>query len=97
MNAVEGAAISTIHVTPKDGFNYASFEDVGYDFKAVDLTLLLERVLVCFQPAKFSIALRRKELDLDLTRNMKGYLSKVNSAEARTRTRKLRRNNCGLD
>ncbi|KAK6157582.1 hypothetical protein DH2020_011830 [Rehmannia glutinosa] len=26
MNAIEGSAVSTIHVTPKDGFSYASFE-----------------------------------------------------------------------
>ncbi|XP_022871513.1 S-adenosylmethionine decarboxylase proenzyme-like [Olea europaea var. sylvestris] len=74
MNAVEGATISTIHVTPEDGFSYASFEAVGYDFKVVDLTLLLERVLACFQLAKFSIALHGKELDMDSTRNMKGYV-----------------------
>ncbi|CAA2987058.1 S-adenosylmethionine decarboxylase proenzyme-like [Olea europaea var. sylvestris] len=77
MNAVEGAAISTIHVTPEYGFSYASFEAVGYDFKVVDLSLLLERVLACFQPAKFSVALHssvaRKDLDLDFTLNMNGY------------------------
>lgn len=32
MNSIEGDAISTIHVTPEDGFSYASFEAVGYDF-----------------------------------------------------------------
>ncbi|CAA3026816.1 S-adenosylmethionine decarboxylase proenzyme-like [Olea europaea subsp. europaea] len=81
MNAVEGAAISTIHVTPEDGFSYASFEAVGYDFKVVDLTLLLERVLACFQPAKFSIALHGKDLDLDLTPNMRGYVCAERSFE----------------
>ncbi|XP_051140479.1 S-adenosylmethionine decarboxylase proenzyme [Andrographis paniculata] len=57
MNAIEGGAISTIHVTPEDGFSYASFELVGYDFSKVDLGSLLERVLACFKPAKFSVAL----------------------------------------
>ncbi|KAK6134186.1 hypothetical protein DH2020_032076 [Rehmannia glutinosa] len=45
MNAIEGSAISTIHVTPEDGFSYASFEAVGYDFKQVGLTPIFERVL----------------------------------------------------
>ncbi|KAL4361914.1 hypothetical protein GQ457_04G010520 [Hibiscus cannabinus] len=56
MNAIEGAAISTIHVTPEDGFSYASFEAVGYDLKEVDLKQLVERVLVCFKPSDFSVA-----------------------------------------
>ncbi|CAA6670083.1 unnamed protein product [Spirodela intermedia] len=37
MNAVEGAAISTIHVTPEEGFSYASFEATGYDLEEVDM------------------------------------------------------------
>ncbi|KAK6129117.1 hypothetical protein DH2020_037133 [Rehmannia glutinosa] len=77
MNSIEGGAISTIHVTPEDGFSYASFEAVGYDFKTVDLNLLLERVLDCFQPAKFSVSLHAsvggKELDSEFTLDMEGY------------------------
>ncbi|XP_075521163.1 S-adenosylmethionine decarboxylase proenzyme-like [Primulina tabacum] len=57
MNSIEGAALSTIHVTPEDGFSYASFETAGYDFKVVNLRLMIERVLSCFQPLEFSIAL----------------------------------------
>ncbi|PIA57527.1 hypothetical protein AQUCO_00600324v1 [Aquilegia coerulea] len=57
MNAIEGLAISTIHVTPEDGFSYASFEAAGYDPKAINLKDLIERVLVCFGPAEFSIAI----------------------------------------
>ncbi|CAL9760139.1 unnamed protein product [Musa acuminata subsp. burmannicoides] len=56
MNSVEGAAISTIHVTPEDGFSYASFEAMGYDTKVIDLGRLITRVLACFRPAEFSIA-----------------------------------------
>ncbi|KAG6398437.1 hypothetical protein SASPL_139897 [Salvia splendens] len=67
MNSIEGGAVSTIHVTPEDGFSYASFETGGYDFEKVDLTQLVERVLACFNPAKFSVAVRAsvagKELD----------------------------------
>lgn len=56
MNAIEGPAVSTIHITPEDGFSYASFEAVGYDPKEVDLTQMVERVLDCFKPKEFSIA-----------------------------------------
>ncbi|XP_028081116.1 S-adenosylmethionine decarboxylase proenzyme-like [Camellia sinensis] len=56
MNSIEGAAISTIHVTPEDGFSYASFETVGYDLKVVKLDHLVERALACFLPSEFSIA-----------------------------------------
>ncbi|KAK1440756.1 hypothetical protein QVD17_06587 [Tagetes erecta] len=79
MNAIEGDAISTIHVTPEDGFSYASFEAAGYDFKSVNLTPLVERVLTCFQPSEFSVSLHvnRNELhDLNLddnNLNVKGY------------------------
>eukprot|EP00262_Sarcandra_glabra_P016536 TRINITY_DN542_c0_g2_i2.p1 TRINITY_DN542_c0_g2~~TRINITY_DN542_c0_g2_i2.p1 ORF type:complete len:336 (-),score=39.55 TRINITY_DN542_c0_g2_i2:260-1267(-) len=54
MNSIEGPAISTIHVTPEDGFSYASFETVGYD--AADIGLLIKRALKCFQPSEFSVA-----------------------------------------
>ncbi|KAL7141202.1 hypothetical protein ABFS83_08G037600 [Erythranthe nasuta] len=57
MNAIEGGAISTIHITPEDGFSYASFEAVGYEFERDDLSQLVERVLDCFKPAKFSVSL----------------------------------------
>ncbi|XP_057436238.1 S-adenosylmethionine decarboxylase proenzyme-like [Lotus japonicus] len=57
MNGIEGSAISTIHVTPEDGFSYASFEAVGYDYEDLSLTELVERVLACFHPAEFSVAL----------------------------------------
>ncbi|OIW21640.1 hypothetical protein TanjilG_06944 [Lupinus angustifolius] len=56
MNSVEGAAVSTIHVTPEDGFSYASFESVGYDLTKMNLNKLVKRVLACFQPTEFSIA-----------------------------------------
>ncbi|KAL8142267.1 hypothetical protein V2J09_015299 [Rumex salicifolius] len=56
MNSIEGAAISTIHITPEDGFSYASFEAVGYDLKKVNLNQVVKRVLDCFKPSEFSIA-----------------------------------------
>ncbi|XP_057832295.1 S-adenosylmethionine decarboxylase proenzyme isoform X1 [Cryptomeria japonica] len=57
MNAIERDAVSTIHVTPEDGFSYASFEAVGYGPQDVELKQLVERVLFCFKPEVFSIAL----------------------------------------
>ena len=57
MNAIEDSAISTIHVTPEDGFSYASFEAVGYDFADKSLKGVVERVLACFKPGEFSVAL----------------------------------------
>lgn len=77
MNSIEGAALSTIHVTPEDGFSYASFEAVGYDLKSLSLGALVKRVLACFQPDEFSIALHA-DVDLDLLENtcsldVKGY------------------------
>lgn len=76
MNAVEGEAISTIHVTPEDGFSYASFEAVGYNFDAVNLVQLLERVLACFGPTEFSVALHSDiddELGAKFPLDVKGY------------------------
>ncbi|KAI5391970.1 hypothetical protein KIW84_076677 [Lathyrus oleraceus] len=57
MNGIEGNAISTIHVTAEDGFSYASFEVVGYEYEEKSLNEVVERVLACFYLAEFSIAL----------------------------------------
>lgn len=77
MNAIERSAISTIHVTPEDGFSYASFEAVGYDFQDLNLRQLLDRVLVCFEPTEFSIALHsnaeRDDLVANFSLDVKGY------------------------
>lgn len=70
MNAIEGGAISTIHVTPEDGFSYASFEAVGYDFRYLSLTQLVERVLGCFHPREFSIALHSDDVGNGLGPNI---------------------------
>lgn len=57
MNAIEGDAVSTIHVTPEDGFSYASFESMGYGPKDLELKELVERVLFCFKPKVYSISI----------------------------------------
>ncbi|KAK4415137.1 S-adenosylmethionine decarboxylase proenzyme [Sesamum alatum] len=56
MNGIEGAAYSTVHVTPEDGFSYASYEAMGVDFGSIGLEQLLKRVLRCFQPREFTTA-----------------------------------------
>lgn len=57
MNGLEAGSISTIHITPEEGFSYASFETMGYGPENVDLPTLVGNVLACFNPAVFSIAL----------------------------------------
>jgi len=85
MNGIEGNAISTIHVTPEDGFSYASFEAVGYEYEEKSLNELVERVLACFYPAEFSIALHIDMNDEKLDKfplEVKGYYCGERSNEA---------------
>ncbi|KAK4803239.1 hypothetical protein SAY86_001442 [Trapa natans] len=86
MNSIEGGAISTIHVTPEDGFSYASFEAAGYDFRKLGLGELLGRVLACFQPAEFSVALHSESVSMDVGAEihelvLKGYRAEMMSRE----------------
>lgn len=57
MNGIEKSAHSTIHVTPEDGFSYASFETMGYSDTQVKVSSLLGKVLAVFRPDCFSVAL----------------------------------------
>jgi S-adenosylmethionine decarboxylase len=57
MNAIDGQAFSTIHVTPEDGFSYASYEAMGFDTETVGFESLIKRVLSCFGPTEFSVAI----------------------------------------
>ncbi|CAK9317913.1 unnamed protein product [Citrullus colocynthis] len=85
MNAIEGDAESTIHVTPEDGFSYASFEAAGYDFDDMNLSKLIVRVLACFQPSDFSVALHSdlvgENLEDLLCLELKGYEGGEKSCE----------------
>lgn len=85
MNSIEGDAVSTIHVTPEDGFSYASFETVGYDLKALNFKELVNRVLVCFGPGEFSVAVHADLgtglLAHDCVVDVKGYLRKERGPE----------------
>ncbi|XP_031481930.1 S-adenosylmethionine decarboxylase proenzyme-like [Nymphaea colorata] len=62
MNSINGNALSTIHVTPEDGFSYASFEfvdviDPNMALNTAELEAMIGRVLDCFGPSEFSIAM----------------------------------------
>ena len=85
MNSIEGAALSTIHVTPEDGFSYASFEAAGYDLKMVNLGALVERVLACFEPTEFSVSVHAeygaKLFDDICSLDLKRYLGGERSFE----------------
>lgn len=56
MNGIHGPALSTIHVTPEEGFSYASYEAMGFDPENLVYNDLVERVLRCFGPSEFSLA-----------------------------------------
>ncbi|KAK6930068.1 S-adenosylmethionine decarboxylase [Dillenia turbinata] len=57
MNGIDGDRYSTIHVTPEDGFSYASFECVGSVFDDDDdLVRMLKKVVKIFRPGKMSVA-----------------------------------------
>ena len=48
MNGMEGAAFSTIHITPEEAFSYASFELSGYPRAAIDPSKILAQVQSLF-------------------------------------------------
>ncbi|CAL9170015.1 unnamed protein product [Musa hybrid cultivar] len=56
MNGIHGPSLSTIHVTPEEGFSYASYEAMGFDPLTSVQQDLIERVLRCFDPSEFSLA-----------------------------------------
>lgn len=56
MNAINGPAFSTIHVTPEDGFSYASYEVMGFNPASFAYGDLVKRVLRCFGPSEFTVA-----------------------------------------
>ncbi|KAL6538923.1 hypothetical protein OROMI_025249 [Orobanche minor] len=85
MNSIEGDAVSTIHITPEDGFSCASFEATGYDLRVVNTSLMIERFLACFRPEEFTLAVHAgsgAELFEDVCRlDVKGYCEKGRSCE----------------
>ncbi|KAB2061868.1 hypothetical protein ERO13_A10G106000v2 [Gossypium hirsutum] len=60
MNGIDGDRYSTIHVTPEDGFSYASFECVGSVCEDPDdIVETLKKAVRVFMPATVSISTSR--------------------------------------
>ncbi|GBF89555.1 S-adenosylmethionine decarboxylase [Raphidocelis subcapitata] len=57
MNGILGGGFITIHITPEDGFSYASVEVSGFDADAFDPSDLLARVAAIFRPGSLSVSL----------------------------------------
>ncbi|XP_027338196.1 S-adenosylmethionine decarboxylase proenzyme 4-like [Abrus precatorius] len=58
MNGMDGDWYSTIHVTPEDGYSYASFECVGSTCMNgdVDIVHVLRKVVQIFRPGNMSVS-----------------------------------------
>ncbi|KAI3908537.1 hypothetical protein MKX01_009339 [Papaver californicum] len=57
MNGLDSSCYSTIHVTPEDGFSYASFECVGFiDDYNKSIQEILKRVVQIFRPGVMSVS-----------------------------------------
>ncbi|KAG5104921.1 hypothetical protein AAZX31_15G096400 [Glycine max] len=56
MNGMDGEWYSTIHVTPEDGYSYASFECVGSMSDDVDIIHVLRKVVQIFRPGTMSVS-----------------------------------------
>eukprot|EP00899_Mesostigma_viride_P000597 jgi/Mesvir1/10538/Mv21773-RA.1 len=57
MNGMEGAAHSTIHITPEAGFSYASLELGGYGGDVLARMDVLAKAIEIFHPGRISIAI----------------------------------------
>ena len=68
MNGILGGGFMTIHITPEDGFSYASVEVTGFDPIAYDPSAMLHKILAIFQPGKVSVS-----LSVDVASRSGGY------------------------
>lgn len=57
MNGILGGGFITIHITPEDGFSYASVEVSGFDPTAYSPADMVSRILAIFKPGKVSVSL----------------------------------------
>ncbi|CAE6109387.1 unnamed protein product [Arabidopsis arenosa] len=89
MNGVDGDRYSTIHVTPEDGFSYASFE-CGlslYDDGHEDISEVLSRAIDVFRPSDVSIATTYggDDYNNDVTKRVERLLAKKLGLKCRSR------------
>ncbi|OIW18451.1 hypothetical protein TanjilG_13203 [Lupinus angustifolius] len=68
MNGMDGDWYSTIHVTPEDGFSYASFECVASIND--DIVHVLRKVVQIFRPGTMSISTTWNEYNHEIWTNM---------------------------
>jgi len=89
MNGVDGDRYSTIHVTPEDGFSYASFE-CGlslYDNGHEDISEVLSRAIDVFRPSDVSIATTYggEDYNHEVTKRVERVLAKKLDLKCRSR------------
>ncbi|XP_077218653.1 adenosylmethionine decarboxylase family protein [Tasmannia lanceolata] len=72
MNGIDGGDYSTIHVTPEDGYSYASFECIGCKFE--EIGEVLKKVVRIFRPGTMSVSMTIGE------EGVQGMCSRVASA-----------------
>ncbi|KAL1195608.1 S-adenosylmethionine decarboxylase proenzyme 4 [Cardamine amara subsp. amara] len=89
MNGVDGDRYSTIHVTPEDGFSYASFE-CGlslYDDGHNDISEVLSRAIDVFRPSDVSIATTYggEDYNHEVTKRVERVLAKKLGLKCRSR------------
>ncbi|GJR93557.1 S-adenosylmethionine decarboxylase proenzyme 4-like protein [Tanacetum coccineum] len=63
MNGLDGDRYSTIHVTPEDGFSYASFECVGSIYND-DMADMVKKAVKVFGPGTVSVATTNASRDM---------------------------------
>lgn len=63
MNGLDGAHYSTIHITPEDGFSYASYECVGSMDNYDEIGTMVQKVAHIFRPGTMSISMCTPQLD----------------------------------
>ncbi|VVA96677.1 unnamed protein product [Arabis nemorensis] len=86
MNSVDGDRYSTIHVTPEEGFSYASFECVA-SVNDEDIALVLKRAVDVFRPGTVSIATTYggEEYNDEVTKRVESVLEEKLGLECRSR------------
>jgi S-adenosylmethionine decarboxylase proenzyme len=57
MNGIDGAGLITIHITPEDGFSYASVELSGFEEGAFDPNEMVSRIAAIFLPGRMCVSM----------------------------------------
>lgn len=60
MNGIDGSEHMTIHVTPEEGFSYASCEIHGFDDRSFDTTEMATSIVSIFRPGRLVVACATK-------------------------------------